>query len=58
MGFVPAAGEVADLCEGVVVDALLAVEDVGEDDADTGRDGGVVDDGKGDAEVDGLTAWE
>lgn len=58
VGFVPAAGEVADPCEGVVVDALLSVEDVGEDDANTGLDDGVVDDGKGDAEVDGLTAWE
>ena len=41
-----------------MVDALLSVEDVGEDDANTGLDDGVVDDGKGDAEVDGLTAWE
>jgi len=55
VGFVPAAGEVADPCEGVVVDALLAVEDVGEDDADTGLDDGVVD---GDAEIDGLTTCE
>lgn len=42
-----------DPCEGVVGDALLAVEDVGEDDADTGRDDGVVD---GDADVAGLSA--
>lgn len=54
VGFVSTAGEVAEPCEGVVADALLTVEDVGEDGADTGRDDGVVED----VARDGLTAWE